>query len=81
MLKVQSVCLAWAIVMAVRALGRDLSSPEAAAPSQAADNMRLLLDTLEHVEGPRHFWEAYADEMANVLQRWSEKESGLRLEA
>lgn len=78
LLKTQAVCLAWPVVMAMRALGRDLASTSTSeSPANAAESIRRLLATLEYVEGPEHFWSAYAEQASSLLRQWDESHNDL----
>lgn len=72
----QATFIAWPLVMAMKALGLQLTSP-AQRKDQAVNgvepSLRLLLSALDYVEDAGGYWHGSVTAVARTLQEWNEK--------
>lgn len=70
----QAIFIAWPLVMAIKALGRDLARARPSATSNGvAHSMRLLQVALGLAEQPAGYWHTQIASEATILKDWDEK--------
>lgn len=75
MLSLQATFAAWPLVMAMKALSRELvaAEPRASASMAFSNSLRLLLAALDRVEDADGYWHGSSAGVALVLRSWDER--------